>query len=488
MRKSLRPTSVLQLAMVAYALVSVPLIAALITATLAVDRLVTQSQQSVREAVQSIDAGRGLVEELTAMERNARQFQLLGDDELFYGYLRRRENFRNALIILRNHNFPEPHLAALRLLNLREQEIFAVLSVHARNSAEVAEAIDQFPALGSSARAILEATSVAIGLEIDQMRQEAAVAQRQLLLQAMAVIPAALILAVLGTLLIARPVRQIDRAIRQLGGGQFDTPIQVRGPRDLEELGERLNWLRQRLLDLDAQKIRFLRDISHELKTPLTTIREGTQLLTEEVAGPLVPAQREIVDIMCKGSAQLQKRIEDLLSFNTIVQGLGAPLRREPLELGQILAEVAEAHDAPIAVKHLVIEKNVPEVTVAGDREQLRIVLDNLMSNAIKYSPPGGRVQIRLQRQEGHAVIEIHDEGPGISPEDKDRIFEPFYQGSARYDGHVKGTGLGLAIAHEYVRAHLGSIEVADTQSGACLRVRLPLADGHGNVESKAQS
>lgn len=488
MRQSLRPTSVLQLAMVAYALVSVPLIAALITATLAVDRLVTQSQQSVREAVQNIDAGRALVEELTAMERNARQFQLLGDEELFAGYLRRRENFRNALLILRNHEFPDPHLAALQSLNVREQEIFAVLSVHARDSAEVAGAIDRFPALGESARAILEASSVAISREIEQMREEAATAQRQLLLQAMAVIPAALILAVLGTLLIARPVRQIDRAIRQLGGGQFDAPIQVRGPRDLEELGERLNWLRQRLLDLDAQKIRFLRDISHELKTPLTTIREGAQLLTEEVAGPLAPAQREIVDIMCKGSVQLQKRIEDLLSFNTIVQGLGAPVRREPLELGQIMEQVTEAHDAPIAVKHLVVDKDVPEVTVAGDREQLRIVLDNLMSNAIKYSPPGGRVQIRLMRQEGHAVIEIHDEGPGISPEDKDRIFEPFYQGSARYDGHVKGTGLGLAIAHEYVRAHLGSIEVADAPSGACLRVRLPLADGHASGEAKAQS
>src|SRR5690606_16886088 len=127
--------------------------------------------------------------------------------------------------------------------------------------------------------------------EVENMRRQAAATQRRLSWQALAVIPAALVLAIFGTLLIARPVRQIDRAIRRLGRGQFDDPVYVHGPRDLEELGDRLDWLRLRLLDLDAQKVRFLRHVSHELKTPLTAIREGAQLLSDQVAGQLTPAQ-----------------------------------------------------------------------------------------------------------------------------------------------------------------------------------------------------
>ena len=300
----------------------------------------------------------------------------------------------------------------------------------------------------------------------------------------MAVIPAALVLAVFGTLSIARPVRQIDRAIRRLGSGQFDDPVQIRGPRDLEELGERLDWLRLRLLDLDAQKVRFLRHVSHELKTPLTAIREGAQLLSDQVTGQLTPAQEEIAAILCKSSMQLQRHIEALLSFNTIVQGLDKPVTEEPVEVGPLLEQVLGDQVVSIKSKGLRVEADPSALTVPGDREQLRVVLDNLLSNAIKYSPAGGRIRVRLRQQDHQAVIEVHDEGPGIDSEERTKVFQPFYQGSAVYNGHVKGTGLGLAITQEYVRAHRGSIEVAEARQGACLRVTLPLSGGSGAEES----
>jgi two-component system, NtrC family, sensor histidine kinase GlrK len=476
MKKSLRPTSVLQLAFIAIALVGVPLTVALVTAILAVDRLASQSQQSVREAAQVIDAGRALVEELTAMERNARQYQLLGDAELYEGYLRRRDNYLASVGALRRQGFSEEFRMALAGLEAEEQAVFNVLDRREPGTQEATAAIARFPALGDAARRILADSSRAIGREVEQMRRQAADAQRQLFWQALAVIPATLVLAVFATWLITRPVRQIDRAIRRLGVGHFDAPVRVHGPRDLEELGDRLDWLRRRLLDLDAQKVRFLRHISHELKTPLTAIREGAQLLSDEVAGRLTPAQQEIAGILCKSSMQLQKRIEDLLSFNTIVQGLGAPVSREDVDVIELLDQVLGDQTVSIKAKQLRVETDATRLAVSADREQLRIVLDNLLSNAIKYSPAGGRVRVRLQEHEGHAVIEIQDDGPGISPEERGRVFEPFYQGSAVHNGHVKGTGLGLAISHEYVRAHSGSIEVADVQRGACLRVRLPMS------------
>jgi two-component system sensor histidine kinase GlrK len=483
MRKSLRATSVLQLALIAYALAGVPLIAALVTATLAVDRLATRSQQSVLEAVQTIDAGRVLVASLLAMERNARQFQLLGDSELFEGYLSRRENFLRSIDVLRRGTFSREYAQAIGGLHAEEEALYEVLNSRSRGSEEVSEAIARFPALRDAARDIFADSSRGISREVEQLRQQAAHTQRLLFWQAMAVIPAAMILAVLGTLLIARPIRQIDHAIRRLGGGQFDMPVQVHGPRDLEELGDRLEWLRKRLLDLDAQKIRFLRHISHELKTPLTAIREGAQLLSDEVAGQLAPAQEEIAQIMCRSSVQLQRRIEDLLNFNTIVQGLGVPVRLEPVEVVPLVEQVLGDQLVHMKARQIEIDRDVQPVSVLGNREQLRIVLDNLLSNAIKYSPPGGHIQLRLKQGEMQAVIEVCDEGPGIRPDERDKVFQPFYQGSAEHDGHIRGTGLGLAIAQEYVRAHRGTIEVVEIPRGACLRVLLPLADAGGAEE-----
>jgi two-component system sensor histidine kinase GlrK len=108
------------------------------------------------------------------------------------------------------------------------------------------------------------------------------------------------------------------------------------------------------------------------------------------------------------------------------------------------------------------------------------VVLDNVLSNAIKYSPEGGEIRIVLQSRGEKAVLEVQDQGPGIAPDERDKVFHPFYQGRAEPSGNLKGTGLGLAIAQEFVKAHQGSIEAVDVDaadSGARLRVILPLEE-----------
>src|SRR4029077_20259370 len=125
----------------------------------------------------------------------------------------------------------------------------------------------------------------------------------------------ALAAALVLTRLIARPIAQIDSAIRQLGSADFEHPIRVSGPADLQSLGERLDWLRRRLTELEAQKNRFLRHLSHDLKTPLAALREGTELLNDQVAGPLAPPQRQVVAIMRDNSVKLQPLIEELLGY-----------------------------------------------------------------------------------------------------------------------------------------------------------------------------
>jgi two-component system, NtrC family, sensor histidine kinase GlrK len=283
--------------------------------------------------------------------------------------------------------------------------------------------------------------------------------------------------------LISRPIHQIDHAIQRLGAGEFATAIQIAGPYDLQYLGQRLNWLRGRLSELEDEKRKFLQHVSHELKTPLTALREGTALLEEGVVGQLNEGQREIVDILEQNGIQLQKLIEDLLNFH-LAEVRHAALDLQPLHLERVLEDVLIDHKLAMMAKEIEVRLVVTApVALRGDREKLRIAIDNLLSNAVKYSPRRGIISVSLTPEAEHVVLDIRDTGPGIAVEDKSRIFEAFYQGTAAYEGHVKGSGLGLAIAREYVAAHHGQLEIVDDVSqGAHFRLTLPTSNGKETV------
>ena len=134
--------------------------------------------------------------------------------------------------------------------------------------------------------------------------------------QVAALIPGTIVLVIFFIVLVARPIRQIDEAISQLGQSGFSKPIAVKGPTDLEKLGRQLEWLRMRLLELAQEKNRFLRHMSHELKTPLASIREGTELLLDGTLGELDKPQQEVADILRRNGMKLQQLIENLLSFS----------------------------------------------------------------------------------------------------------------------------------------------------------------------------
>jgi two-component system sensor histidine kinase GlrK len=118
-----------------------------------------------------------------------------------------------------------------------------------------------------------------------------------------------------------------------------------------------------------------------------------------------------------------------------------------------------------------------PAIAIEGDENKLEVILDNLLSNAIKFSPPYGQIDIVANVQGPELVVEVRDQGPGIAPAERERIFDPFYQGAAQAQGAVKGTGLGLAIVREYVAAHGGRVSVLDhSEPGACIELRVPAA------------
>jgi two-component system sensor histidine kinase GlrK len=363
----------------------------------------------------------------------------------------------------------------LNKLHFLEDEMHATLSAHPHDAPEITAALPGFTELAQTAQQILANNQELISHGVEDIKRNAVRVQQTLALQAVALVPSALLLALLFAVLITRLIKQIDRAIRMLGDEKLSEPIVVTGPRDLEQLGERLNWLRNRLLELEREKTRFLQHISHELKTPLTAIRESAELMNEQVVGDLNPQQAEIVSILRDNSLQLQKLIEDLLNFS-ILRSRASQLTIEPVEMKAIIERVLEEHKVALLSRKLDLRTSLQPVSLEGDAAKLRTLVDNLVSNAIKYSPDGHPLWVLLSRRGASAIIEVADSGPGIPAMERKRVFEAFFQGTPATRGHVRGTGLGLSIAREYAQAHGGSISVLNsTKAGARLRVVLPL-------------
>jgi two-component system sensor histidine kinase GlrK len=180
----------------------------------------------------------------------------------------------------------------------------------------MATAIDALAPLTDLVTKISDRTNAQIDAELSSLQLEAERAQQHLFWQTLLLVPMTLAVVGLFTYLFGRPIRAIDRAISELGRGTFSRPISISGPADLERLAAQLEWLRGRLLDLAQEKNRFLRHMSHELKTPLANIREGTELLMDGAVGELQSAQREVTAILRDNGMKLQRLIENLLSFS----------------------------------------------------------------------------------------------------------------------------------------------------------------------------
>ena len=222
-------------------------------------------------------------------------------------------SFRQVADELLQLPLEQDQLAALKRTMAQEERLYAVLVTPKRaNRRAVAPLAAE---LAENASEVLAISTRVADREVQRLRADAEAVQRQLVLLVLFSTALALAIALGLTRHMVRPIAELDAAIRQLGGADFSRPIAVRGPDDLKTLGERLDWLRRRLAELEAQKNRFLRHLSHELKTPLTALREGAELLHDEIGGPLLAPQRRVVEIMKDNSIKLQRLIEDLLDY-----------------------------------------------------------------------------------------------------------------------------------------------------------------------------
>ena len=483
------PRSFLKFILLGFLLVSLPLLYALVELIVSLDRLGTQSQQAVLQAAQAGRTSRQLYEQAITLERVVRQHLILEDPQLIEDYARLRQDFRQTAQQLQQLPLDRAQLGQLEKLTDGEARLYGLLRASPRPLGASKTLADGYADLAEGAQAMLNASSALAEREIERLQETAAEGRKTWGYLAIAAGLIALALAITFAVLIARPIRQLDLAIRQMGTADFTHAIEVNGPHDLRYLGQRLEWLRTRLQELETQQTRFLRHVSHELKTPLTAVREGAELLRDRVGGELSPEQREIVRIVRENTLHLQKLIEDLLTYhqtrNIEPQTLG------PVPLAEVIRRVIREHKLAALARMITFEAKLKPAILIGDGEKVRVIVDNLLSNAIKYSPRSGLIGVRLAVDDGAAVLDVLDEGPGIDPADRPHIFESFYQGSPAPDGRIKGSGLGLAIAREYALAHGGRIELldrADGKRGAHFRLWLPLAAVEGGAVTQPAS
>ena len=468
------PRSLTNVILACFVLSAVPLVVALAELAFGLDALAKRSQLSVREAEAASSASRELRDVTGKIERAVRQSIVLEDASLIDGYRKLDAQLEQTLIRSQSLPLADDERAAVKQVSTQR----VVLAAALRNGVpEVSER----PRLAETAADLADTAAQAAAMlgrvterEVVTLREMAARTRENWPWFLGIAAATALLLAIGFSILISRPLRNIDRSIRKLGRGEFNEDISINGPRDLRSLGERLDWLRRRLLELETHQSRFLRHVSHELKTPLTAVREGSELLNDRIVGEMSTQQTDVVRIIRDNTVSLQRLIEDLLSYQQ--HKSAAPLKLETVEMKPIIERVVREHRLEMLARAITAEVRGEALSLTADREQLRVVLDNLVSNAIKYTPRGGKVRIVTSIDGGMAQIDVEDDGPGIALEEQERVFESFYRGDASANGKVKGSGLGLAIVREYVLAHQGHVFVVEPgKPGGRFRVRLPL-------------
>ncbi|EPC02782.1 hypothetical protein L861_23500 [Litchfieldella anticariensis FP35 = DSM 16096] len=463
-----RPRSLLQLVLLAFIVVMLPLGVLMFQAGQALSELTRLADVSARQAMEETRRARALSSLALEMERSARQYAVVEQEDLLDIYLERANEFGELLAQQRLLLPDDPNVLALSE-QLEELKTLPELPLE-----EFRAQLPIFAAFSAHTDAMRVATNRQIDTRIDGIRERASEVQTRLWLQTAALVSASLALMLLFTWLIIRPIRQLEHRILSLGSAAKTTsqPL-IQGPAELVSLGDRLDWLSSRLSELEAQKQQFLRHMSHELKTPLASVREGTALLKDGVAGELTTHQHEIVELIDASGEELQRLIEQLLDYNLLQHQRGVAVER--FDVATVVKEMLAKHQLALEHKGMRVSWFDGPLEWQADRTSTGRILDNLLSNAIAYGEDGGELEIRGQRYGTSLILEVANSGEPIRQEDRPRLFEAFYQGRAQRRGPLKGSGIGLSVAADCARSQHGRLELVDDDPlPVCFRLTLP--------------
>lgn len=288
------------------------------------------------------------------------------------------------------------------------------------------------------------------------------------------------------------PLARLINATRSVGAGRY-TPLAPRGSDELSELARAFDRMVERLDEVDRMKRDFVWSVSHELKTPLSAMQETSQLLADELAGPLTPKQKRMLALNIDAGRRLSGMLSRMLDLSRLEAG-AVTYDVRPVDLRALVQTALLRFEARLLEQTLDAQARLPEspLVIHGDADWLSQVVENLLENAIKFSPPNKRLTLSVATHDGPlppslpaslappfdagrwALVQVEDEGPGIPSGSHEHIFERFFQVD-RKRRVGSGVGLGLAICKDVVQAHAGAMWVTDSETGGCVfHVALP--------------
>ncbi|MDX1495941.1 MAG: ATP-binding protein [Salinisphaeraceae bacterium] len=472
MRRKL--TSMPSMVLTGFLLVAVPLTMAVVFGMFYVDKLSTQSERLVSRGVEVTRHSQRLKEHVLAMERIARKYQVVGDPSLVQLY---EERLGEVIELLNKlERFRLQGVADWNLEQIRgdAEQVLATMHEYPYESEVMLTVLGNFSRMADLTSGISRQGNEFIDEELITLGKTAENAQSYFAWSIMAILPGAAVLIILFTIVFTRPLRQLAGAIRELGAGRFDKPILIKGPpAEMEELAEQLDWLRSQLARLDEEKALFLRNMSHELKTPLASIRESTELLHDGMLGELNERQGEVLGLLRENGLEMERLIENLLQLNVWREG-GSQLDYQTVDLSVLIEDIVARHRMSMASAGVIPQLRCAAATVEADPLRLRMIFNNLLSNAVKHSPEGGRIDIVVHDKGDAVCIDVIDQGQGIPAEERELIFKPFFQGKRKGRGYVRGTGIGLSVVRDCVLAHGGTLKLMPRARGTHFRITLP--------------
>ena len=456
--------------------VATPLVVALFIAGIVLERLTLDAERLVTKGVSLANLAARLQDDLSGLERSARQFIILDDPGLLDVFFARVTQMQKTLQEIEGGGFEASFAEPLLVLGVR-QGLAEAADGFVRglaNGEPLGPAADRIGALKTDVEAIARVGRAAVDTDMSRLRETSETARHVMWISSVALIPLTALLAFAFSLMVTRPLARMARGIATLGHAHYNQPIAIAWPVEMQRLGEQLDWLRRRLAQFDEDKDRFLRLVSHELKTPLASLHEGAALLAEGALGPLSTRQLEVAQILVESTLELAGQIDKLLTFAEWREG-HRQFDQSWFEVGPMIQEVLEAQKLPMENRGLVAQVHVAGAPrLFGERARLRVALDNLLSNAVKHAPHGSAIEIRAGMRQQQCELSVRDSGRGVSRHDRTRIFEPFVRGSEAEESGVRGTGVGLSIVKEAVLAHGGDVEVEDAHPGARFRLTWP--------------
>ncbi len=347
-----------------------------------------------------------------------------------------------------------------------------------------------------STRQLAAASQDAMSRELTASEQTAREAERLSWIAAIGALLLSLLLSAMLIRSIVGPLERLAEGTREVAAGRFDYRLGVSGGDEFAQVTRDFNSMTERLDELDHVKRDFVAKVSHDLKTPLSSIQETIRVLLDELAGPLSPKQRQLLELNLESGQRLSGMLSKLLDVSRIEAGIAPEYQMvDVMQTVRRSVERASAAGSTRGARISLDELDRPAF-VRGDEHGLAQVVDNLLENAIKFSPSSGVIEVSVAEwpsaralvpperaavvrwggsRSSAVLLTVSDEGPGIPDDEKSRVFARFYQTDAGRAARGRGVGLGLAICLEIVTAHGGTMWVTDNEPrGSVFSVLLP--------------